>query len=107
MNYNDELKAILPLLRRVVSDLEMLRYQPFQYDAKYSSLGDSVNPNDKILERNCAKVDLIIQPIFAIKGIDVTPVNYTSKIPDTGDEILNETIRLYQKMNFLLDPDNF
>lgn len=107
MNYNDELKAVLPLLKRVVSDLEMLRYQPHQYDAKYSSFGDSVNPNDKVLERNCAKVDSIIHPIFAIKGINVNPVNYSSKIRDTGDEILNETIRLYQKMNFLLDPDNF
>lgn len=106
-NEKRDLINILPLLRRVVDDLEMLRYQPYVYDMKYSKPDDLVNPNDAFINQASFKIDSIILPIFSRHSININPVNYSSYIQKTSDEIIDESIFLYQRMNYLLDPDNF
>jgi len=102
-----KLEPIVPLLESAVKDLELLRYHPFQYDSMYSSFGDAVNPHDDILKRNINKIDKLITPILKELGIYEAVLVGQNPFGGSGIKALDRSIELFQRMNFLLDPDNF
>jgi len=102
-----ELKGILPLLKETVSDLNLLRYYPLQYDRKYSLPFDKVNPHDKVMLNNVEKIDQVISPIFKALGIHAVIWQGINPYKGNSNSFMEEFVTLYMKLNFLMDPDNF
>ena len=118
------LKGILPLLKETVSDLNLSRYYPLQYDRKYSLPFDKVNPHDKVMLSNVEKTDHVITPIFKELGIHdviwqgINPYKGSSNSFDvfwkginpykgSSNSFMEAFVTLYMRLNFLMDPDNF
>lgn len=101
------LKGILPLLQETVSDLNLSRYYPLQYDRKYSSPFDKVNPHDKVMLSNVEKTDYVITPIFKELGILGVIWQGINPYKGNSNSFMEEFVTLYMKLNFLMDPDNF
>lgn len=101
------LKGILPPLQETVSDLNLSRYYPLQYDRKYSSPFDKVNPHDKVMLSNVEKIDYVITPIFKELGILAVIWQGINPYKGNSNSFMEEFVTLYMKLNFLMDPDNF
>jgi hypothetical protein len=101
------LKGILPLLKETVSDLNLFRYYPLQYDQKYSSPFDKVNPHDKVMLNDVEKIDQVITPVFKELGILGVIWQGVNPYKNKSNLFMEEFVSLYMKLNFLMDPDNF
>ena len=101
------LKEILPLLKETVSDLNLSRYYPLQYDRKYSLPFDKVNPHLIVMLSNVERIHQFISPIFKDLGILAVIWQGINPYEDSTNTFLDEFITIYMRLNFLMDPDNF
>jgi hypothetical protein len=101
------LKEILPLLKETVSELNLFRYYPMQYDSKYSLPNDKVNPHDKVMMNDVKIIDMVITPIFKELGIFDFIWSGFNPYKVKSNSFMEGFVTLYMKLNFLLDPDNF
>ena len=101
------LNNILPLLKETVTELNLFRYYPMQYDRKYSSPFDKVNPHDKVMLNDVERIDQVITPIFKDLGIHGVIWQGVNPYKSKSNSFMEEFVTLYMKLNFLMDPDNF